>query len=1011
VTAERWERVKQIFERARGVAPEKRGPILDDACGSDAELRGEVESLLGSLAKAGRFLEDSAAATPGSANPDWSAVDSEETELLPPPTAAFGPGAILAGRYEIQQLLGRGGMGAVYKARDRELDREVALKVIRPELAHDEQVLHRFKRELILARQVTHRNVIRIYDLGSAEGFKFISMEYLEGRSLSSLLKERVKLPAEDAVTIIKQVCEGLAAAHAQGVVHRDLKPQNIMVDAQGRVVLMDFGIARSVESTTGMTRTGSLLGTPAYMSPEQAKSEPVDARSDIFSLGIIFYELLTGQIPFQSETAMGSLLKRCQEQAVPPARIDATIPAVISEITLKALATRPADRYQSAADMLNDLERRQGTSTTGLSSAPGRKNALPWNRIGAGISLLLAAGAVWFGLWSRIGNGPPPAPKPITVLVADFDNRTADPVFDGTLEPMFTIGLEGASFITSYRADQAHRLLRELRPGSTRLDAPAARLLAAREGINVILTGSIARRSSGFQVRVQAADGVTGAAIVSKESGTVARDGVLGAVGNLVPPIRKALGDLTPESVQLASAETYTSVSLEAAHDYAAAQSEQWLAKLDDAAKLYAKAAQEDPSFGRAYAGLATVYQNQGRRQEAEEYYQKAFAHMNHMTDREKYRTRGPYFLLIRDGAKAAEEYGALVRQYPFDNAGYANLALAYLYMWDMPRALEAGRKAIAINPKNVLQRDNVALYAMYAGDFAGSEREAKAVLQENPSYERAYVAMALSELAQGRITEAAAFYEKLQGVSKLGAAFGADGLADLAMYQGRPAEAAALLEKATSGNVPPDATDASIAGLVKLAQAYSLQGQTTRAITTVQKAVSASQIPAVLFPAARIYLDAGDGAKALDLAAQLSKRLEAEPRAYAKLVEGEALLKRGKIQEALDAFRSSKQFADTWISHYDSGLAYLAAKSLPEASSEFDLCLKRRGEATALFLDEIPTYWLLPPVYYYMGRTQEELKSPAAAESFRSYLSFKENAAADPLAEDARRRIARSE
>src|SRR5437879_11862119 len=212
------------------------------------------------------------------------------------------PGTILGERYELIRLLGRGGMGAVYQAHDRELDRQVALKVIRGDMAANPEILRRFKQELILARQITHKNVIRIFDLGQADGIKFISMDYIDGQDLRSLAHEKGKLTPEEAASIIIQVCGALDAAHAAGVVHRDLKPQNIRVDKQGRATVMDFGIARSME-VTGMTQTGALLGTPEYMSPEQAKGEEVDARSDLFTVGIIFYELLTGKLPYQADT------------------------------------------------------------------------------------------------------------------------------------------------------------------------------------------------------------------------------------------------------------------------------------------------------------------------------------------------------------------------------------------------------------------------------------------------------------------------------------------------------------------------------------------------------------------------------------------------------------------------------------------------------------------------------------------------------------------------------------
>src|ERR1700689_563282 len=229
----------------------------------------------------------------------WSvAAATPVTGGLAASGTSLAPGTILGTRYEILQMLGQGGMGAVYKARDKELDRFLALKVIRPELAVHPDILHRFKQELILARQVTHKNVIRIFDLGQADGIKFITMEYIEGEDLQGLLRRKKKLEPAEAATIMAQVCRALEAAHSEGVIHRDLKPQNIMLDKTGRVYVMDFGIARSLV-TKGMTQTGALIGTPDYMSPEQAKGLTLDVRSDLFTVGIIFYEVLSGQSPF----------------------------------------------------------------------------------------------------------------------------------------------------------------------------------------------------------------------------------------------------------------------------------------------------------------------------------------------------------------------------------------------------------------------------------------------------------------------------------------------------------------------------------------------------------------------------------------------------------------------------------------------------------------------------------------------------------------------------------------
>jgi len=276
-------------------------------------------------------------------------------------------------RYEILKRLGEGGMGAVYKARDRELDLVVALKVIRPELASHPDILRRFKQELILARQVTHKNVIRIFELGVADGRKFITMDYIEGRDLKSILVERGKLPPDEAVRIVRQICRGLEAAHAEGVVHRDLKPQNIMVDANGRVWVMDFGLARSMD-LVGITRTGALMGTPDYMSPEQARAQKVDARSDLFSLGIIFYEIITGVLPFRADTMMATLLKRVQEKPDRPSVLDPSVPPRLSDLVMKCLEVEVGARYQSASEILTDL----GGDTPSNASVVQASSVLP---------------------------------------------------------------------------------------------------------------------------------------------------------------------------------------------------------------------------------------------------------------------------------------------------------------------------------------------------------------------------------------------------------------------------------------------------------------------------------------------------------------------------------------------------------------------------------------------------------------------------------------------------------
>src|ERR1700722_8528265 len=362
-----------------------RAPVKGESSSANVRVPSDAETLFGtpppSVAET-LFGAPPSVASPG-VNPSDSPtiVGSSLSQVLPGDYSEAGQqvltsGHLLAQRYEVMGLLGEGGMGAVYKARDVELSRIVALKVIRPDLARNRAILDRFKQELILATQVTHRNVVRIYDLGEAEGIKFITMEYVEGEDLAAVLHQRTKLPPPEAVGIIDQVCRALEAAHRVGVIHRDLKPQNIMCEKSGRILVMDFGLAKTLEGER-MTQTGAMVGTMEYMSPEQALAGNLDQRSDIFSLGLIFYELLTGATPFRAESALASLIKRTQERVVPVSELDSSVPSELSQIVGRCLERDVSLRYQTASELLADLELWQGTGKSGGIAArlgPGPK-------------------------------------------------------------------------------------------------------------------------------------------------------------------------------------------------------------------------------------------------------------------------------------------------------------------------------------------------------------------------------------------------------------------------------------------------------------------------------------------------------------------------------------------------------------------------------------------------------------------------------------------------------------
>lgn len=927
----------------------------------------------------------------------------------------FQPGSVLGNRYEILQVLGRGGMGAVYKARDREVNRVVALKVIRPDLAGNSSIIERFKQELILSREVTHKNVVRIYDLGDADGVKFITMEYVEGNDLRSLIMEKKKFSPSEAVEIMLQICRALEAAHAVGVIHRDLKPQNIMRDNQGRIVVMDFGLARLVESN-GMTQTGALVGTMEYMSPEQALGSTLDQRSDLFTLGLIFYELLTSKMPFAADSAIASLIRRTQERAIPVTQHDSSIPDSLAAIVGKCMETDPKLRYQSATGLINDLEAWQGkraAATLGFhASVKPWARSLPWPMIGIGaaiIVLVLTAYSLRSKLFTTAtGARPSSAPTAVSVLVGDFSNNTSDPIFDGTLEPMLNVALNGASFVDAFNRGTARQLAEKLPQPTNKLDEQASRLVAVSQGISAIVTGTLDRRGNGYELSAKAIDAVTGKVLATDHITADNKDELLLDVPKLAVPIRQALGDTTPESVQLAAAQgTFQASNLEAVHQYSIGMEQQGEGKTEDALKSFSKAVELDPNFARAYAGMAALAGDLGQTQNAEKYAKLAMEHVDRMTERERYFVRGMYYVSAGNWQKCIEEFGDLVKQYPADRFGQNNLATCYVELHDMPKAMEEGRKALQLAPKDAATRLNYALYSCYATQFESCEHEANEVFKINPNYEEAFLALAYAQTGQNQIAEAAATYQKLEKVSSWGASLAVSGLANLAMYQGRFREAAEMLEKGASADLAAKKPDAAADKFIMLAYAEILRGDKKAASAAADKALANSQSSKIRFLAGRTYVEDGDVAKARKLAASLGSGLQAEPQVYAKLVLGEVALKEHDSKAALQLFTEANGRLDSWLGRFDSGRAYLDAGAFAEADSELDRCVQRRGEALELFMDDMPTYGYFPVVYYYEGRVREGLKSAGFADLYRTYLKIRNTSAEDPLVAEIQHRL----
>ena len=932
------------------------------------------------------------------------------TTGVAPPTGVphLAAGQTFGQRYQVISLLGTGGMGAVYHVWDSELGMSAALKIIKPDSdpLSAAELERRFKRELVLARQVTHPNVIRIHDLGEFDGTKYITMPFVQGTDLAHLLKKDGKIAVPRALVLARQIAAGLRAAHEVGVVHRDLKPANILIDTNDHAQITDFGIARSTEGGTMATAVGAVIGTLAYMPPEQALGKAVDQRADVYAFGLIVYEMLTGR-PAASgagDSALALLMERARQPPPGLHTVDPSIPEPIERIVTKCLAPDPGGRYQDAAALEAALDRLDINGHEKVVIEPRRQT---WPLAVAGLLLVLAIGVA---IWNWMRPGPPgavPARETVSVLVATFDNRANDPVFQGSLEQALTIAIEGASFITTFPRTQAEALIARIRAGSG-LNEEGARLVARSEGIKVVLTRSIAPSASGYTLEVKRVDPIDGKVLVVARSDVADKGSVLKGIERIASQLRSGLGDTTPESLRAAAAETVTAGSLEALKSYSQAQDLSSTGREEDSIKYYQAALAHDANFGRAYSGWATALFNLGRRDEAAQVWQKALPQMDRMTEREALRTRGAYYLgPAASYRQAVVQFEELVSKYPADRAGHQNLAIAYFQTLQFAKAMEEARKAAEIYPQNTRARSNYALLAMYASDFATGEREARTVIGQNPAQLKAYLPIAAHAFAAGNLAGTRQAYEQMrQNGGAPGGSLAAHGLADLDAYEGHFGAAAAQLETAIQADRAANNRGAHAAKLLVRADVELSRGQAARAAASAREAVSMIRDESTLVPAALILLNAGRQEEARGLAKELAAQLQPRHRAYAALVEAEIARTNKRYAEAIDHIAKATALADVWLARYVQGVTYVEAGRYPEAQGELQACLTRRGEATAMFFDDMPTLRYLAPLNYWLGRAQDGLGMKSAADHYQRFLALRPETPNDPLVTDARKR-----
>lgn len=662
-------------------------------------------------------------------------VDGEGlTEGTPAPSVPQSPGgqagifdrgAVLGGRYRIENRIGIGGMGAVYKARDLELDRDVALKVIRPEFEADEEVLARFKQEIILAREITHRNVVRIYDLGLAEGIKFISMEFIEGKDLTTIVRQSGPMSVEDASLVVEQICLALDAAHQEGVVHRDLKPQNVMIASDGRVVVMDFGIARSLQDSS-MTQTGALLGTPDYMSPEQVKGEQVDARTDIFALGIILFELLTGTLPYTGDTPMATMFKRTQEKAMPVRDLNPELPPYVGDIIRRCLEIQPHKRYQSAREILQDLGAWRGGGTqmtmgpTMMAVRPtttAGSNRLKYGLIGGAVLavvVLITAGVL---LWpegepapvgaDQASAVPAPSADAVSLAILPFKNATGNPEFDwlsdGLAEMLRTDVGQSASLRT-VSSDRLHQILSDLRLSTgDNMEEVTLRRVAEFGNADTLVWGQFVQLGDTIRIDATVRDFERHNTVTLKAE-AVNEDELLEAVNDLAEEVRESLALSRAgrrELEQQAFLPSSTSVAALRRYNEGLAQLRE--GNNLDAVTSFETAVEADPEFALAHAKLAQSYDTLGRDQKADDASRRAVELSDGLPDAERFMILAQDALLQGDYEAGLDAYQNLLRMHPNDPELHAELAALYEADGFYDDALEHLRITLEADPRNI--------------------------------------------------------------------------------------------------------------------------------------------------------------------------------------------------------------------------------------------------------------------------------------------------------------------
>ena len=654
------------------------------------------------------------------------AIHPEFTETLQTPIKELTTGSTFAGRYQVIEELGKGGMGRVYKVLDTAVNEKVALKLIKPEVAADKDTIERFRNELKFARKIRHKNVCQMFDLNSQAGIHYLTMEYISGQDLKGLIRQSGRLAVETAVSIAKQVCDGLEEAHGLGVVHRDLKPGNIMIDNEGRARIMDFGIARSLR-IKGITGAGMMIGTPEYMSPEQVEGKEVDERSDIYSLGVILYEMVAGRVPFEGDTPFTVGVKQKSEIPRAPKEFNAHIPENLNGVILKCLAKDKGRRCQSAGELRSELSRIEEGMPTAARIIP-KKKVFTSKEItvtvgvkklivpAAALIVIAAAALVLWRVIPRRKAALVPADKP-SVAVMYFKNNTGDAGLDHwrtMLANLLITDLTQSKHIRVLSEDRLFQILDRIGQENSRTySADVLRQVASEGRVNHILQGAYAKAGDEFRINVTLQAAGSGELIGSEAVAGKGEARIFSMVDELT---RRIKTNFKLSSQDIASdidkdVGIVTTSSPEAYKYYIEGIRQDVRGEYRRVIESMEKAVALDPEFASAYLAMAWSYGNLVHFAEERKCLEKALALSDRLTDREKLNIQGYYYSnserTYDKGMAALEKITAL---YPDDVSGNNQLGILYGRMGENEKAIDRYRACVQAGSEDVAIYENLA-------------------------------------------------------------------------------------------------------------------------------------------------------------------------------------------------------------------------------------------------------------------------------------------------------------